>query len=532
MKQKSFRQSMTWLHTWFGLVFAWIMYFMFVTGTLGYFDTEIDRWMMPEVPVNQNIPLDESLRVAEKHLKAHGSEADHWYIGPVNDRESSSIYVSWEWSRELLGTGEYENGHGHLDATNGEVINENIRETGGGQTLYKMHYLLHYIDRDIIYPIIGFITFLMFIGVVTGIVIHRNLFKELFTFRPRKRARSWLDMHNLMSVSSLPFQVMITYSGLIFMVTTFFPIIALGGFGFDSKLAREETPKIFGRGEVIERSGVAAPLMPLEQMAQELGEEVTPNNIRYIKVSMPGDESARISVRLMRGVGNGTDDVLVFNGITGNFIESESNLTGSGITFTSTFLGLHEGLFAGPILRWLYFIAGIFGSAMIATGAIYWVEKRRIKNEKKGGSFGFSLVENLNIGTIVGLLTAIGVYFWANRLLPLDMASRADWEVHCMFLAWLVCLIHPFTRSDKQQAWIEQCYVAAMTFAFLPILNYITTDAHLLNTLKDGNWVLAGFDLTSLLTAGFFIYAGAKLRKRRGAENIKMIESQQAALAD
>ncbi|MEM9335787.1 MAG: PepSY-associated TM helix domain-containing protein, partial [Pseudomonadota bacterium] len=43
-----FRQSMTWLHTWTGLLFCWILYFMFVTGTLGYFDTEIDHWMAPE----------------------------------------------------------------------------------------------------------------------------------------------------------------------------------------------------------------------------------------------------------------------------------------------------------------------------------------------------------------------------------------------------------------------------------------------------------------------------------------------------
>ena len=40
---------MTWLHTWIGLLTSWLLYFVFVTGTLGYFDSEIDLWMKPEV---------------------------------------------------------------------------------------------------------------------------------------------------------------------------------------------------------------------------------------------------------------------------------------------------------------------------------------------------------------------------------------------------------------------------------------------------------------------------------------------------
>ncbi|MBE0380470.1 hypothetical protein PPRY_b0817 [Pseudoalteromonas prydzensis ACAM 620] len=38
-----FRQSMSWLHTWSGFVFAWLLFFIFITGTVGYFENEIDR---------------------------------------------------------------------------------------------------------------------------------------------------------------------------------------------------------------------------------------------------------------------------------------------------------------------------------------------------------------------------------------------------------------------------------------------------------------------------------------------------------
>ena len=39
---------MSWAHTWTGLLFGWVLYFMFLTGSAGYYDTEIDAWMEPE----------------------------------------------------------------------------------------------------------------------------------------------------------------------------------------------------------------------------------------------------------------------------------------------------------------------------------------------------------------------------------------------------------------------------------------------------------------------------------------------------
>ncbi|MFV0278307.1 MAG: PepSY domain-containing protein, partial [Parahaliea sp.] len=48
--KEGFRQSMAWLHTWSGLVVGWVLFFVFATGTAGYFTYEITRWMEPERP--------------------------------------------------------------------------------------------------------------------------------------------------------------------------------------------------------------------------------------------------------------------------------------------------------------------------------------------------------------------------------------------------------------------------------------------------------------------------------------------------
>ena len=52
----TFRQSMAWLHTWTGLTVGWVLYFIFLTGTVGYLNNEVDRWMRPEAPVVVALP--------------------------------------------------------------------------------------------------------------------------------------------------------------------------------------------------------------------------------------------------------------------------------------------------------------------------------------------------------------------------------------------------------------------------------------------------------------------------------------------
>ncbi|MEM9054756.1 MAG: PepSY-associated TM helix domain-containing protein, partial [Pseudomonadota bacterium] len=36
------RQYMSWMHTWTGLLLGWVLFFMFLTGSAAYYDTEID----------------------------------------------------------------------------------------------------------------------------------------------------------------------------------------------------------------------------------------------------------------------------------------------------------------------------------------------------------------------------------------------------------------------------------------------------------------------------------------------------------
>ncbi|MGH8350428.1 MAG: PepSY domain-containing protein, partial [Pseudomonas sp.] len=126
--------------------------------------------------------------------------------------------------------------------------------------------------------------------------------------------------------------------------------------------------------------------------------------------------------------------------------------------------------------------------------------------------FELRLVEVLNIASMSGLMLAVATFFWANRLLPVTMAGRADWEVNGFFIVWGLSLLHAMFRRGRA-AGVEQLALEALLFGAVPVLNALTTPFHLGVTLAQGDWSMAGFDLACLAGGLFFAWAAWKIRR-------------------
>src|SRR5690606_29438516 len=127
--------SMAWLHTWTGLVLGWLLFFVFVTGTAGYFDTEIDRWMQPELPLAPaSVDAQETVRLAQEHLDQHARGNARWVISLPLDRNDPYLSVFSQQGRAHGGPGMHAD-RVLLDARTGTPLQ--ARETGGGQQLYR-----------------------------------------------------------------------------------------------------------------------------------------------------------------------------------------------------------------------------------------------------------------------------------------------------------------------------------------------------------------------------------------------------------
>jgi uncharacterized iron-regulated membrane protein len=515
----TFRQSMNWLHTWSGLLLSSLLYFIFITGTAGYFDEEITHWMQPERPITvKEIDQSKIVEMAEQHLNIAAPDAQSWWVVFPIARSYSAI--TW-WQESKKKGGEWKSNI--LDLQTGEAVI--TRETGGGKALYALHYQLHYMPKTLAYWITSLCAMFMFIALITGIIVHKKIFKEFFTFRPNKKQRSWLDIHNVFSVLPIPFHLMITYSGLVFLMFSSMPGIIVTSYGTDMEKRNSFVESVFKKQGHPEHNFEAANSLSMLSLMPDIESRWGENTLYEIGLEDRGTAGAHVQVKHHGYSGISEGKELIYHGSTGELLfdsMKDSHPESASKTLYKVLTNLHEGNFAGTVLRWLYFISGLMGAGMIATGMVLWAIKRKEKARRVGTkNSGLTLVEYSNIGIIVGLPIAIAVYFLANRIIPIDVVNRESWEINSLFITWCIMLISPFFWAKKftiQALWIKHLLLASFLYLSLPIVNFLTSDKNLVAALLQGDRVMAGFDLTMILFGLTFGYVALQVIKKMKAK--------------
>ncbi|MFT0879210.1 PepSY-associated TM helix domain-containing protein [Rhodopseudomonas sp. G2_2311] len=480
---------MSGLHTWTGLLLGWVLYAMFLTGTVSFFKEELSQWMRPELPrVTQALdPAVVAQRVADE-IGRIAPSATQWSI-KLPEGRSNSVYAFWRLpvAQDARGFGE-----GHFDPVTGRQVE--ARETPGGDFFYRFHFQFYYMSPFWGRLLAGLAAMFMLIAIVAGVITHKKIFTDFFTFRWGKGQRSWLDAHNALSVFGLPFHVMITYTGLVTLMALYVP----WGERVAIKTPAERQQLMAELNAFIppgKPAADAAPLGSIEAMVRQAQVRWGTTDVGRVNAANPGNAAARIAVtRGDAGRVSMSPDYLEFDGVTGKLL-SVHDRVGAAAETRGVLYALHIGRFSDLETRWLYFIVSFMGTAMVGTGLVMWTVKRRQKlPDPERPYFGFRLVERLNIASIAGLSIAMMAFLWANRLLPTAMADRAFWEIHVFFIVWALTLLHALLRPARA-AWVEQLWAAAALLALIPVLNAMTTQRPLWHSFAVGDWVFVGTDL-------------------------------------
>jgi len=522
--REGFRQSMAWLHTWSGLLVCWVLFLVFCAGTASYFREEITLWMKPELHASHSAPITnaQAAQTALTALQSKAPDASRWFITLPAER-STALRIGWinpppkdappktrgKFTSQII------------DPLTGEKMPD-VRDTRGGEFLYRLHFDLHYMPALWARWIVGFCAMFMLVAIVSGVITHKRIFKDFFTFRPKKGQRSWLDAHNATAVLALPYHLMITYTGLVTLVFMYMP------WGIQTAYKGNQESffaDVFPSAKNGKPAGKPMPLTPLQPLLAQAEQRWNGIPAVGITINHPGDANATIQIRRQEEKGlNYIQPSVQFNGVTGALVSADNEDIGGANATRGVLYGLHIGHFANPLLRVLFFLCGLSGCAMVATGALLWAVKTRQGYARKlaaGGrvGFGLRLVEALNIGAIAGLPIAFAAYFWANRLLPVAMPKRPDAEISWFFIAWGVAAVLAQIRPDRRM-WQWQLWTGALLFMGIPLLNVFTTSSHLGVTLfmAQGPWSVAGFDLTVLaLGIGLALAAWHLGRKKKKA---------------
>jgi len=554
-RQEGLRQAMSWAHTWSGLLLGWLLFAVFLTGTLSYVRDEITVWMKPEL--HASVADAGTAQRALAAMERIAPRAESWNLVLPGPREPA---VSATWREPGAAPGRAGLSRALFDAGTGEPIA--ARQTRGGDFLYRFHFELYGVPRIWARWLVGIATLCMLAAIVSGVITHKKIFADFFTFRPGKGQRSWLDAHNATAVLALPFHFMITFSGLLLLMFQLMPWGIQAAYQGDVQAyfqerrggaqAQQRAPQARapgqeaapapaggpemrgqgGRGDGQGRQGVpdggmaregrqrpgdaaAAPIpaaaMPVAAMLVHASSQWGGAAVEGVTVNRPRGRPATVELR-ERGssslAGRGASRRLLFDAASGQPLPGpDAAAPGAAAAVYNVFTSLHLGRFAGPALRWLLFLSGVAGTLMVATGLVLWVAKRLPDRRKLGRTpAGHRLVERLNVAAVAGLMVAVAAYFWLNRLLPAGLAGRADWEIRGFFLAWAACLAHAWACPHRR-AWVGQLGLAAALWAALPLLNGLTGGAALPGSMARGLWSVAGFDLCALATAALLAYA-------------------------
>ena len=513
-----FRKCMIWLHTYSGLLIGWLLFAIFVTGTLSYFNPEISQWMKPELGSNKS--SDKLLNQSLTLLNKQSNDSERWQINLPTQRNNQFV-ISWYIPSE-------KRAKRFSKVLDSETYKEiTVRDSNGGNFFRTFHYTLEMRQFGGRY-IAGIAAMVMLIGVFTGIFTHRRFFKDFFTLRLNKLIRTLTDTHAVMGVITIPYCFVICFSALLIYISIYVPFSAQhhydNGYRDLNKLVSTSLPKIINSNIAVEP---IKDLMPIVNTVKNHWPEES--SIKSIVYERPFDSNGRIIVYRNPLISlSNKEEAIAFNAQSG---EQLAPIKSERIArkIRRIFYGLHEAHFATPMLRWLLFFMGVASCILIASGLIIWLKKRLDKVKKR--HFGHLLVERLNIAGIAGLLLAITSYFYANRIIPINIESRAELEVSAFLIVWLICLIYSFLRPALK-AWTDIMLVTGLALSLLPVVDFLIEKNWLINALENQNMAYIGFNLALLISGGVClkIYSWLKGINRKNKNAVSKIKNKEEAV--
>lgn len=487
------------LHAWGGLLFGWLLVPVFLAGSLAVFEPEISHWMRPGLSAPP-FSRERAVVLAEARLRRVAADAPVWRVRLPTGREPT-IGIGW-------GSDPRKMREETLDAASGQPLA--ARQTRGGHFFTDFHAEL--LAGAVGKWVVGAAGIVMLAALVSGVLVHHRILRDFFAFRPwAARRRAWLDAHNLAGVATLPFLLMITWTGVVILAEAFMPAATHYLYDGNARAARAEVVKSFVRPPAGEAAAMRQLAEHLAAAERVLGEGTVSN----LLVRHQGDRNALVqALRHVDDRLSAVADHVTFDAVSGALFGRQTEWNAVAYVYRAQ-VGLHVVHFGGPALRWLYFVSGLLGTAMMAAGIVLFMRKRR---QRSAGTRGQRWLESVGVAAVAGGTIACLVYLWVGRLLgatPVAGAGGASWEIAGFFAAWALSWLHALARPPER-AWRAQLAFAGGLALALPGLDLFAASQPL-DALRLGVDLTAGVLGAALLALAYHCFGTSTTASTSGA---------------
>lgn len=484
------------VHAWTGVLAGLVLHVMFFGGAFALFFEELSVWQ-ERTPVGAPAHDIQIAPLVDKVLRERGAAPTELSVRLPGHR-SATLEVYWP------AKGQPEWAEACVDPGTGAVI---APTSHLATILYWLHFLYHPKARWGMYAA-GLFAVALLLALVTGVLIQlKDIVRQFHQFRPAKAAKVlWSDMHKVLGVMGLPFQIMFAFTGAFLCLASLF-LMVMNGPVFDGDEAAA-TAALWGGGRDAKPTGRAVATMDLDQLI-ERAKVVAPGfQPQFVRVSQRGDAGAVARVwgeRAGRLFGRGdvvlraTDGALLSQSLT------SSPTPGSAIS--RWVVGLHYALYAGLATKVVYALLAIATCLTLLSGNWIWLLRR----QAQATSVANRLLARLTVGVGGGILPATAALFWANRVAPPTLRAAA--ESWAFFGVWALIAALFLLRAESRCGWVGLLRVAGGAFALLPAASAMGTEAHLLNLGGHRRLEVLGVEI-GLLMFGMGLLATAAIVSR------------------
>lgn len=491
-------------HSYVGVASSLLLYLMCLCGSISLFRGPLEVWEEPLLQAKSEVKrsLAESLDVALANI---GPVEPELWLHPARGGTSLQLdyrpAASPEWRSAFV------------VAHTGEVLPQRERLS---KFIYELHFLWHAATGIWLYYVAGLLALSMLVALVSGLLIHlKDIPEHLQRFRPYRGARVlWSDLHKLLGVLGLPFQVMYAYTGALLVLG---PVLlqAFVGPVFDGNVNRAQQLALGVEVEP-ESSGPRVAALSADDLLGRVQAMFPTLEVEAIELTHHGYEQGQFSVwGFLPGSPQRTAHVTLAE--RNGELRSESVSRADASARLRTWVhGLHVARFGPFWVRPAFFVLGLLCCATLLSGNLIWLERRAARPS----SFGVRVLQRLNFGIGAGSLVSVTALFFASRALSLEVPRRGAWEEGFFWLSLGGTVLLGCFDTNHVRCWWRAFVAAGLLLVGTPAVGALASRPGLLG--QGPHVAPAVFVDAALIALGAaLVVSGCWLRSRLASERPK-----------